>query len=253
MILNRARALRLQAKLPANLWPELMRTAAHIMNRSPARSLGWKTPFELLYNALGQPKKPDISYFQVIGSKAYVRIPKIPRLQKMEPKAFIGYLLGFESSNSFRIWVPQKHRVIVSRDVTFDEDSRFDPEDEQPQLSEDVIELIENPELDQDIEPTVTQTIFNLETPLVHQEIELQGIQGQQKATEHKKVHWEDSGLLTPSTDASRSRYITPEEETLPSPDSQTIRTARPQQVVAPRNISSNISESNIIPGQRGR
>ena len=54
VIINRARELRRQGQLPANLWPELVKTAAHLLNRSPIRQLVWKTPYETLHAALNR-------------------------------------------------------------------------------------------------------------------------------------------------------------------------------------------------------
>jgi hypothetical protein len=60
--------------------------------------------------------------------KTYV-IHKIPKKQKLRSRAQIGYLLGYNSSNIFRIWIPQEHKVIATRDVTFDESKKYDPDD----------------------------------------------------------------------------------------------------------------------------
>ncbi|KAF7567716.1 hypothetical protein PtrM4_143070 [Pyrenophora tritici-repentis] len=44
------------------------------------------------------------------------------RLQRFDPKAWIGYLVGYRSTNIFRIWVPSIGKVISTRDVVFDEE-----------------------------------------------------------------------------------------------------------------------------------
>jgi hypothetical protein len=48
------------------------------------------------------------------------------RLQRLNPRAHIGYLVGYNSTNIFRIWIPYRGEVISSRDVIFDEDEFFD-------------------------------------------------------------------------------------------------------------------------------
>lgn len=40
----------------------------------------------------------------------------------------IGYLVGYEGTNIFRIWIPQKRKVIRTRDVTFNEEKLYDPQ-----------------------------------------------------------------------------------------------------------------------------
>jgi hypothetical protein len=48
------------------------------------------------------------------------------RLQRLDPKVWIGYLVGYRSSNIYRIWIPPLGKVISTRDVVFNEDSIFD-------------------------------------------------------------------------------------------------------------------------------
>ncbi|KAK1912922.1 hypothetical protein P3342_004858 [Pyrenophora teres f. teres] len=48
------------------------------------------------------------------------------RLQRLDPKAWIGYLVGYRSTNIYRIWIPSLAKVISTRDVAFDENSVFD-------------------------------------------------------------------------------------------------------------------------------
>ena len=57
----------------------------------------------------------------MFGSRAYVHIPKTKREGKFERKADVGYLVGFERDNSYRVYIPAKDKVFVSRDVTIDE------------------------------------------------------------------------------------------------------------------------------------
>ena len=45
---------------------------------------------------------------------------------KLDPRAHIGYLVGYDSTNIYRIWIPHKGKVISTRDVIFDETKVFD-------------------------------------------------------------------------------------------------------------------------------
>jgi len=51
---------------------------------------------------------------------------KRKRLRKLDPRAHIGYLVGYDSTNIYRIWIPYKGIVISTRDVIFDESTFFD-------------------------------------------------------------------------------------------------------------------------------
>src|SRR5213080_1403170 len=60
--------MRLQSNLPANLWPELVHTGAHLLNRSPIRQLNWRTPIEVLYRALNNSVRiPTLFYARCYG------------------------------------------------------------------------------------------------------------------------------------------------------------------------------------------
>ena len=51
---------------------------------------------------------------------------KKKRLNKLNPQAHIGYLVGYNSINIYRIWIPHKGIVISIRDIIFDEKTFFD-------------------------------------------------------------------------------------------------------------------------------
>jgi hypothetical protein len=122
---TKARALRLASRLPHDLWPEIVRTAVYLMNRTPTRKLNWKTPFEAVTG-----NKPSLRHLHIIGSKAYWLMHNIPRKKKLNARASIGYLVGYDSTNIWRIWNPRNgYKIIRTRDVYFDEGQKFDPQD----------------------------------------------------------------------------------------------------------------------------
>ena len=124
VIVTKARCLRIAASLPANMWPEIAKTAGYLNNRTPKRQLQWKTPFEALTQ-----QKPDLSHLRVYGCRAYPLKYNIPRTQKLEPRAHIGYLIGYDSTNIYQIWIPSRERVVRVRDVTFNESTFYDPKE----------------------------------------------------------------------------------------------------------------------------
>jgi hypothetical protein len=114
--------MRIAAGLPADLWPEIMMTAGYLNNRTPKRTLQWKTPFEAL---TGQ--RPQLSHLHPYGCRAYPLNKHIPRSEKLAPRAFIGYLISYDSSNIYRIWVPSQGKVIRTRDVVFNDKLFYNP------------------------------------------------------------------------------------------------------------------------------
>jgi hypothetical protein len=51
---------------------------------------------------------------------------KRKRLLKLDSRAYIGYLVGYDSTNIYKIWVSHQGKVILTRDVIFDKNSHFD-------------------------------------------------------------------------------------------------------------------------------
>ena len=122
-----ARTMLISAKhLPKNerLWAEAVNAACYIRNRlfSSATSETTKTPYEILLN-----KKPDLSNLRIFGSKSYVHIPKAKRQGKFSERAKVGYLVGYDRGNSYRIYLPDEEKVVISRDVRVDESALLSP------------------------------------------------------------------------------------------------------------------------------
>ena len=139
VIMEKSRAMRVGAKLPHNLWVETVNSATYLFNRTPRYSNSWKTPYELFYSyiqgnqasqgAITQSRKPQIAHLKAYGCRAYAMTKdaqvKKNRLFKLNPRAHIGYIVGYDSTNIFRIWIPHQGKVISTRDVLFDENTFF--------------------------------------------------------------------------------------------------------------------------------
>jgi len=52
-------------------------------------------------------------------------LKKTNRLNKLEPNAWISYLMGYDFINIYYVWNPKLNRVIRVRDVTFNEDEFY--------------------------------------------------------------------------------------------------------------------------------
>ncbi|KAN0074973.1 hypothetical protein V8E54_007584, partial [Elaphomyces granulatus] len=57
-------------------------------------------------------------------------------------RAHIGYLVGYDSTNVFRVWVPHLKRVFRTRDIRIDETRQYDPK--EPHLAEELREEVED-------------------------------------------------------------------------------------------------------------
>ena len=88
-LMGKARAMRVYAKCPENLWDEFYLTAAHLHVKVWTRNLLNQTPYELW-----KGWKPDYSYLQEIGCQAFVLIQNCHNLKIFKRSiecALVGY------------------------------------------------------------------------------------------------------------------------------------------------------------------
>ncbi|TXG74239.1 hypothetical protein EZV62_002818 [Acer yangbiense] len=109
---------------------EALMYASHIVNRLPASALDGKTPKEVWS---GQPVS-DYDQLHIFGCPAYFHVTE----SKLDPRAKKAIFVGFsEGVKGFRLWNPESKKIILSRDVTFDESAMLkqiprDTENENP-------------------------------------------------------------------------------------------------------------------------
>jgi hypothetical protein len=116
-IVGSTRAMIHDQGLPLFLWVKASRTVVYIQNRSPHTVLGKLTPEEVFTNT-----KPDVSQFRIWGSICYCHVPSKKRT-KLDPTADKKILVGYnEASKAYGIFVPTRRKIIVCRDVQFEEE-----------------------------------------------------------------------------------------------------------------------------------
>ena len=93
-----------------------MTTVVFILNRAPTKALTGKTPFEAWHG-----RKPSVSFLRTFGCIDHVR-KTTPNLTKLEdrstPMVFLCYAKG---TKVYQLYDPCGGKVLVSRDVVFDE------------------------------------------------------------------------------------------------------------------------------------
>jgi len=114
-IMNSARCLLYEANVNLRYWPEVIRTATYLKNRTFTKStIEDKTPFEIFFG-----KRPDLSNLKLFGSKVFIRVPEEKRESKWDRKADVGILLGYENVG-YRVLI--NGRIAVARHVDIVED-----------------------------------------------------------------------------------------------------------------------------------
>ena len=91
-------------------------TAIYLKNRLPSPKSETMTPYEMVHHV-----KPSVKHLRVFGCLAYVLTPKELR-RKWDAKARPGLFMGYqESSKAYRVYDIEAGKVLISRDVNFDE------------------------------------------------------------------------------------------------------------------------------------
>jgi predicted Kef-type K+ transport protein len=99
--MQRTRALRISSGLPKALTNELAVAAVQLLNTTLVELLRWKTPHKVIFNT-----KLSVAHYSLIGCRAYVYRRDIKAADKTKPRAHIGYLVGYDLSNIYRVWIP---------------------------------------------------------------------------------------------------------------------------------------------------
>ena len=104
-------------KLPLNLWGKAANTSVFVWNHTVNKQLSTITPFEKMFSQV-----PDVSFFRVFGSAAYLHIPKKQRT-KLAAKSQKLILVGYESMT--RKAEHNTKRICVGVDVIIHETLSF--------------------------------------------------------------------------------------------------------------------------------
>lgn len=118
-LLERARCLLSNAGLGRNFWAEAVNTACYLINRSPSTAIELKTPIQVWSD-----KPADYSILRIFGCNAYYHVNE----GKLVPRSKKGLFMGYgDGVKGYRIWSPSEKKVILSRDVIFDESPMLQP------------------------------------------------------------------------------------------------------------------------------
>jgi hypothetical protein len=229
VIITTARTMRIHARLPENLWPEIVRTAGYLLNRTPIRVNEWKTPFEAVTG-----HQPNLAHLYTYGCRAYALTHGIPKLQKLKQRATISYLVGYDSTNIYRIWYPAQNKVVRTRDATFHESEYYDPTKQQDssQLREAASEILE-----------------------VIQDTNTRSLAEDQDSTQDTDTDDPDTIVVQPITqnttrhttqDTHQSTYTKP--IALPTPELTPEPSTSQETALRAAEISADFSDTNVLP-----
>ncbi len=100
--------------LNLSYWQKALQTTMYILNTSSSCVHDGKTPFELWIGW-----KPFVDHLWVLGSFAYVHIPKELR-KKLDSKSLkVVFVSYYTHSKVYHFWDSKRMWIIISRDVIF--------------------------------------------------------------------------------------------------------------------------------------
>jgi len=104
--------------LPKQFWAEAVACSTYLLNRCPTKSVKNMTPQEALSGY-----KPSVAHLRIFGCLAYSQVPESKRKKpdgRGEKCIFLGYS---EESKAYKLYNTLTKKLVVSKDVIFDEES----------------------------------------------------------------------------------------------------------------------------------
>jgi hypothetical protein len=106
------------SKLPNKFWAKVVSTTCYLQNRFVHNALAYKTLEDMWTGT-----KPSLKHIRTFGCDAYVHIPSEIR-QQLDSKSKKCKLLGYsENTKGYRRYDPTSNKIIISRDVIFNEET----------------------------------------------------------------------------------------------------------------------------------
>ncbi|KAI3805610.1 hypothetical protein L1987_28141 [Smallanthus sonchifolius] len=123
-LIEAARTMIVDSKLPVTFWAEAVNTACFVQNRVLITKSCNKTPYEIMYK-----RKPVIDFFRKFGCVCTM-LNTSDQLNKFEAKADECYFVGYSSNQrAFRVYHKKKRIVMESIDINWHENNHTDAGD----------------------------------------------------------------------------------------------------------------------------
>ncbi|GKC59303.1 putative ribonuclease H-like domain-containing protein [Tanacetum coccineum] len=117
-LIEAARTMLIDSKLPTNFWAEVVNTACYVQNRVLVVKPHNKTPYELLHG-----RTPTLSFLRPFGCPVTILNTK-DHLGKFDGKADEGFFVGYSlNSKAFRVFNSRTRIVEESLHIRFSENT----------------------------------------------------------------------------------------------------------------------------------
>lgn len=126
--MNMVRSLLTRSGVPKQFWPEAVKWSVHVLNRSPTYVVQNMTPEEA-WNG----RRLSVEHFRMFGCIAYAHVPDEKR-KKLDDKGEKCVFLGVSTqSKAYKLYNPNTKKIIISRDVVFDDENIWEWSDNDNQ------------------------------------------------------------------------------------------------------------------------
>ncbi|KAL8112705.1 hypothetical protein AgCh_020140 [Apium graveolens] len=116
-LVEAARTMLQDAKLPTSFWEEVVNTACYTQNRYLINKNLGKSPYSIL-----SKRKPNVKHLHVFGSKCYILKDNYKYVGKFDSKVFEIIFLGYSLERiAYKVYVLEQKKITESTDVTFDD------------------------------------------------------------------------------------------------------------------------------------
>ena len=133
--MNMVRCMLADKEVPKEYWPEAVNWAVHVLNRCPTSAVKGMTPEEAWSG-----HKPSIHHFRIFGCVGHVHIPDVNQ-KKVDDKSFKCVFLGVsKESKAYRMYDPEAERIVISRDVVFEEEEKWSWDKPKEEMSSGLLE-----------------------------------------------------------------------------------------------------------------
>ena len=117
-IAKRAQCIRLNARLEKKFWANAESMTCYLINRSPRAALDGKVAEEVWTG-----NEIDYSRLRVFRCLTYAQTAREER-SKLDAKFRQCIFMGYQKwVKDFKLWDPKANKMVISRDVIFDEKS----------------------------------------------------------------------------------------------------------------------------------
>jgi transposase InsO family protein len=113
-LMDMVRSMLSYSDLPVKLWIEALKTAVHILNQVPSKSMP-KTPYELWTG-----RKPSLRHLRVWGYRAEAKVFN-PDIGKLDPKTVSCHFIDYpDRSNGYRFYCSNNYvKIMETRHAVF--------------------------------------------------------------------------------------------------------------------------------------